>query len=776
MNQAEREFLEELRRDFVPEAEEYLQTIVSGLLDLEKSPAGSSEIIEEVFRAAHSLKGAAQAVQMPDVSSICQVMESVFSGMKKGILHLSGGDFDVLQRAADTLSAMITAPEKIEGCAIPSLIREIERMLQPSKAPFPLKAKLPPVTRVDAPIAALPQEEGDDAPIPSEQGAPHAYSPHIVSDAPPHRKEEHSRTVVQDTVRIAASKLDSLLLKAEELISVNLSLAVRIEDVHELLSLAAEFRSEWERTLSAIQRESQGFEKLSPKLQEFLQSGRFSLRKVNEKIRDIEKSLRSDQRAAGGLVRDLLEGARTVLMLPFSSLLQTFPKIVRDLSRELGKEAEVVVRGGDIEVDKRILEGLKDPLIHLVRNCVDHGLEKAEDRCAAGKLSTGTVTIALSQTDGSRVELLVADDGRGIDPVKLRESAVKSGSISKEEAALLDDDATLMLVFRSGVSTSSLITDISGRGLGMAIVQEGVESLGGSVALESELGKGTSFRLSLPLTLATFRGVLVEEWGRLFVVPSSSVERVARVGKERIKYIEQRESVAFDGIPLALTRLGHILELPPPAERARVRDTLPLVVIGSGGVSAAFGVDKVLNEQEILLKSLGKQLVRVRNVSGATVLGSGKVVPVLNANDLLRSVQRSGGGRRLLSDSEEKKARKNVLIAEDSITSRTLLRNILSAAGFSVQTAVDGQEAWEFLSKAAFHVVVSDVEMPRMNGFELTAKIRSDPATAELPVVLVTSLESREDRERGVEAGADAYIVKSGFDQGNLLDVLHRLL
>ena len=310
----------------------------------------------------------------------------------------------------------------------------------------------------------------------------------------------------------------------------------------------------------------------------------------------------------------------------------------------------------------------------------------------------------------------------------------------------------------------------------MAIVQEGVESLGGSVTLESNPGKGTSFRLSLPLTLTTFRGVLVEEWGRLFVIPSASVERVARVEKNSIKLVEQRETVAFNGIPFALARLGRILELPPPVEQVKVRETLPLIVIAGGGISAAFGVDKVLDEQEVLLKPLGKQLVRVRNVSGATVLGSGRVVPVLDASDLLRSIQRSAGGNLFLSDAEEKKARKNVLVAEDSLTSRTLLRNILSVAGFSVQTAVDGQEAWEFLSKGGFHIVVSDVEMPRMNGFELTAKIRSDPATADLPVVLVTSLETREDREKGAEAGADAYIIKSGFDQGNLLEVLRRLL
>lgn len=737
MNQAERDFLEELRRDFVPEAEEYLQTIVSGLLALEKSPAGSSGVIEEVFRAAHSLKGAAQAVQMPGVSSICQVVESVFSGMKKGVLHLSEGDFDILQRAADKLSVMIGTPEKEDSSGVARLIREIEVLLEPGDHAAPAKSSLLPGSR-----KLLVQEEDTE-----EKGE-----------------------------RIAASKLDSLLLKAEELIAVNLALTVRLENIREILSLAAEFRSEWEKALDAVRRDDRIAEKLPPKLLDFLQSGRNSCRALLETLRDMDKSLRSDQRTAGGLVRDLIEGARTVLMLPFSSLLQGFPKIVRDLGRELGKETDVIVRGGEIEVDKRILEGLKDPLVHLVRNCVDHGLEKAEERRIAGKPPSGTITLTVSQSDGGRVEVLVADDGKGIDPVKLREIAVKNGAISKEDAALLDDAGAMMLMFRSGVSTSPLITDISGRGLGMAIVQEGVEALGGSIALESKRGKGTSFRLSLPLTLATFRGVLVEEWGRVFVIPSSGVERVARVEKSRIKLIEQKESVSFNGAPLALARLGHILELPSPPERLKLRDTLPLVVIGAGGISAAFGVDRVLNEQEILLKPLGKQLARVRNVSGATVLGSGMVVPVLNTADLIRSVQRSGGGRRLFSEAEEKKARRNVLVAEDSITSRTLLRNILSAAGFDVQTAVDGQEAWDFLAKGGFHIVVSDVEMPRMNGFELTEKIRSDPATADLPVVLVTSLESREDRERGADAGADAYIVKSGFDQGNLLDVLHRLL
>ncbi|MDI9369851.1 MAG: response regulator [Synergistaceae bacterium] len=767
MSLIDRDFLEELRSDYVPEAEEYIQALVSGLLELEKRPESANECVEKLFRAAHSLKGASQAVMLPGISSICQVIESVFSKVKKDALKLSPEGFDVLQRAVDVISRMAVSTDDGNDEEVRRLVEEIEGLMQLETAP-PGEAVLPATAVADEPREERPSGVG--APVPEEAPGPERKQP---AQAP--RASDQPRSAARETVRVASSKLDSLLLKTQELLTVNLALAVRMEDVHDLVSLQTELEREWDLAVSSLKRDGKSDERALAKVSEFLRSGRRRLRKIREKLRKMENSLRSDQRLVGGMTNELMDDARSAAMLPFSSLLSAFPKIARDLGRDLLKEVDVVIEGDGIEVDKRILEGIKDPLVHLVRNSVDHGMERPEERLSSGKPSVGKLSISVSQADGGRVEVLVQDDGRGIDPQKLRQRAIRMGAVSVDEAELMDDAVALDLIFRSGFSTSSVVTGVSGRGLGMAIVREGVESLGGRVAIDSKPGVGTSFRLTLPLALATFRGVLVEEWDELLVIPSPSLKRVGRVAISEIKRIGRKESITVDGVPTALTRLGHILELEEP-ERTEAPDKITFVVMEFGGVFGAFVVDRVMDEREILLKPFGRQLARVRNVSGATVLGSGRVVPVLNPADIIRSLQGTAEGRRLLTDIVDEREQDRVLVVEDSITSRTLLRNILSAAGYDVRTAADGREAWDILSADSFDAVVSDVEMPRMNGLELTAKIRSDPVRTDLPVLLVTSLESEEDRRRGAEVGADAYVVKSGFDHERLLEALRRLL
>ena len=740
MSLTDREFLEELRQDFVEEAGEYLHTMVSSLLDLERNRGDAEEPVEELFRAAHSLKGAAQAVELPAISSACQVMESVFSRIKKGSLKLGADGYDLLQRATDTLAGMVDSGEGEDADATAPLVREIEGLL--------VGAADPATSASPTPAIKAGSPGGDRAP------------------------SADMRTQAHETVRISSSKLDSLLLKAQELIAMNITLAVRIGDAQELLNLESELEREWDSAIASLRREGGGAGSRAG-LEGFMRSGRRALGRMRERLRRLENSLRADHRMAVGLADDLIKDARTAAMLPLSSLLSAFPKIVRDLSRDLGKEVEVVLLGGETEVDKRVLEGLKDPLVHLVRNCVDHGLERPEERLAAGKAPSGRLTISASQVAGGRMELLVSDDGRGIDAAKLRKKAVESGAMSQVEAENLDDASALELIFRSGFSTSSAVTEISGRGLGMAILREGVEGLGGRLSIESESGAGSTFRLNLPLALATLRGVLVEERGRLFVIPSTNIERVGRVDRSEVRRTGRSESILVDGVPVALAGLGNVLEMPARDDAAEC-GRLPYVVVEAGGLVCAFRVDRVLDEREMLMKSLGSLLARVRNVAGATVLGTGEVVPVLNSADLVRSLRRGDAGRP--SGALDKGARRRrILVVEDSITSRTLLRSMLSAAGYDVGVAVDGQEAG-VLAGGEVDAVVADVEMPRMNGLELTQKIRSEPATAALPVLLVTSLESEEDRERGAEAGADAYIVKSGFDGEALLEALHRLL
>jgi two-component system chemotaxis sensor kinase CheA len=468
-------------------------------------------------------------------------------------------------------------------------------------------------------------------------------------------------------------------------------------------------------------------------------------------------------------------------LLPFASLLQILPRFSRELAREQGKTLEMTIQGSELEIDRHILEEMKDPLIHLVRNCIDHGIEPSTVRIGKGKTAHGTITLACSQKDSSTVELLVADDGGGFDLAMVKVAACKLGVITTEEAERLGELEVAALAFQSGVTTSPIVTDISGRGLGLAIVHEKVEHLGGSIVISSTPGTGTAFHISLPRTLANFRGLLVHAGEQLFVIPSTSVERVVRVPNKEIRTVENRATILVDEQPVSLVWLSDVLELargPAPDEPT---DSATVVVLGSGLLRVGFLVEAIVGEQEVLAKALVRPLIRVRNIAGASVLGSGRMAPVLNPADLLKSAAKRPSSaleftRPLPSRKDRKAKKQSILVVEDSITSRVLLKHILESAGYRVSTAVDGVDGFTTLKTGAFDLVVSDVEMPRMDGFGLTAQIRAAKQFAGLPVVLVTALESREHRERGIDVGANAYIVKSNFDQSNLLEIIRRLI
>ncbi|WP_332856708.1 hybrid sensor histidine kinase/response regulator, partial [Duganella sp. S19_KUP01_CR8] len=494
---------------------------------------------------------------------------------------------------------------------------------------------------------------------------------------------------------------------------------------------------------------------------------------ISDRFVQIERSAWQERRALAGMVDNLLEDMKRTLMLPFSTLLEMAPRLVRDLAHDSGKEVELRIDGAAIEIDRRILEQMRDPLVHLLRNAIDHGIETPAERRLAHKPERARLAIEVLPRDGDKVELLVSDDGRGIDPLQVRERAVREGLLAPEAGAALSTAQMLALVFESGVSTSAMLTDLSGRGLGLAIVREKAEKLGGSVAAEAAPGGGTRFRIVLPATLATFRGLLVTAAGRQFVLPSRNVERVARVLPESVQSVEGHPTVVLEGEVLALVQLWRVLGLAAPSASSGY---LTLALLTSGSRRMACLVDAVLGEQEVLVKGLGPQLRRVPNIAGATVLGAGQVVPILHVADLLKSALGAGVGGAPLPAPAAQAARQQLLVVEDSITSRALLKNMLEVGGYRVTVAVDGVDALSALRGGGYDLVVSDVEMPRMDGFDLTASIRADRQLAGLPVVLVTSLASREHRERGVDVGASAYIAKQGLEQNNLLATVRRLL
>lgn len=739
MDSRETEFFNRLKAVFKIEAAEHAQAIGTGLLQLEKAsgPEVRQEIVESIFRAAHSLKGAARSVDNAEIESLCQTLEDLFAAWRREESAPPPEDFDAAHRTLTAISgAMANAP--------------------------------------------------------GEAASEPAFEEHQPTPKGPASIETRQKAFsTEKTVRISVDQLDARLQEAEELLTAKLTTIQRAEDIRELAGRFETWRNRWaavepeaialRQTMTRPSADPESSDDTMPvadpsliRILEFLDWTLSHFKRLENQTLTLRQKAERDRRVVGKLVDDLLEESKKLLLLPFATLSAPFPKLVRDLCRESGKQAELVIQGDDVEMDKRILEDMKDPLIHLLRNAVDHGIETPEDRRAAGKPAVATITLAVSQLEGGKVEIFISDNGAGIDAEKVKESAVKRGVLSAAEASGIGEVEARALIFRTEISTSPIVTTLSGRGLGLAIVRERAEKLGGTVTADTEVGQGTQFRVVVPSMLATFRGILVEEYGQMFVIPTARVQRVARVSKDDIRTVEGLETISLDGRAISFVELGRVLDL--PGRNGESPKARPVVIVGTGDSRVAFAVDEILEEQEVLVKQFRKPLSRVRNIAGATVLGSGKIAPILNVLDLISSAQKVQPTVARTAPAPKLEETRNVLVVEDSITSRMLITGILESAGYEVTSAVDGMEAFGLLRTESFDLVVSDVEMPRLNGFDLTAKIRADRTLSELPVVLVTALETRQDRERGIDVGANAYIVKSKFDQSDLLEAVQRLV
>jgi two-component system chemotaxis sensor kinase CheA len=765
MDQRDIEFQKRIKETFRIEAEEHLTAFSAGLLELEKPQTEKrlTEIIETMFREIHSLKGAARSVDQKEIESLCQPLEGAFSALKCGQMKLSQSSLDLFFKTADLLTKIIigSVSDKTQGDS--QLRMELTRNLKT------ITEKAVTDTVIQEPVFL----KGFD---------PFADKTTCETEAKTETTADFSKNEVPksfETVRIRTSKLEPLLLQAEELIRIKMAISQYLNDLEEINIWVAGKKAgsvKWNVNQSVD---------TAALLKERNDDYESCLNKMEGHLSGLTRSIERDQYSLDSLIDNHLEAMRQILMLPVSSLVEIFPGMVREISHEQNKEIDFVIRGSELEIDKRILDELKDPLIHLIRNSIDHGIGIPQERILQNKPKYGTIILNFTAMESGMIEITLSDDGRGIDTELVMNAAIKSGSLTRKAAEKLDAREKMSLIYQSGVSTSKIITDISGRGLGLSIVREKVEKLNGTLAVETEDSKGTTFHILLPMTIATFRGILVTVDEFMFILPTMNVERVMRVEPEKVLKVKNFETIIVEERILSVADLGEVLGFPhhkhagtPKMKPGREnQDQIIIVVLVSGEQRIAFRVDEVVDEQQVLVKGLGKLLNRVRNISGATILGTGKVVPVLNVTDLMKSAVKISGekGKKHTGRTFVPKTGK-ILVAEDSITSRTLIKNILETAGYMVTVSVDGADAFVKASSEDFDVIVSDVDMPRMNGFELTAKIRQDKKLKEIPVVLITALGSREDRERGIEVGADAYIVKSNFDQTNLIEIIKKLM
>ena len=711
MDSRDSEFLKRIQATFRIEAGDHLKALSSGLLELEKKPSEQilSGIIENMFREVHSLKGAARSVGQKDIESVCQPLESLFASLKRKEISLSPEILDLFFRTSEFLTTLITEDAERQDTGekqgLKELIQQLRQVvynpksLENQKSVFTVEEPQPTIRK---PADLIPPE-----PTPTAEPV------------------KHRKQTLEQVVRIPISKLDPLLLQAEEFLQTKISFIQQANEVQTILNDLLECKAETQNW-----RRRKGQSTLT-EWNEWFENFDLRLNNLENQLALVSNSMQRDQYAMERMVNDHLDATKQVLMLPVSSLVEVFPAMIRKIAHDQQKEIDFNIQGAELEIDKRILEELKDPLIHLIRNSIDHGIDIPAVRVQQNKAPRGKISLSFTAKDSGHVEVTISDDGKGINKQQVLKAAIKAEFVSSESAKKMSSEDISSLIFQSGISTSPIITDLSGRGLGLSIVREKVENLNGRLSLSSEEHKGTTIKILLPMTLATFRGILIRLDESMFVLPTMNVDRVIRLNPQEIKTVENHETIRVDDSVISLVSLAEVMGLPTNSKgvsgskssKIQTTNFLRIIVLALGENRIAFKVDEILDEQQVLVKGLGKLLKRVRNISGATILGSGKIVPVLNVSDLIKSSSHAFGNKRE-PDTEGTETLRfgRILVAEDSITSRTLLKNILETAGYQVKVAIDGYDAYIQAKSDDFDLVVSDVDMPRMNGFELTSK------------------------------------------------------
>lgn len=750
------ELMQQLVAVFRVQLEEQIQLITEGLLQLEKGATGEQRkhTMEGVFRAAHNIKGAARGVGIQDIAEISHHLESVFSEIKRQESEPPAELIDVCLASLDKLREAMTAfgENRPVNFDMRALLSQLDALCTENNTP--VNTATPAATG----IAAQHPEPATETAAPVATSEPRQPAADPVAPA-------QTKPAAAETMRINLEKLEKVAALVDELQGARIEMEDHLANFQQLRAQL--------QMLAGIGKQAQSRAKDPAADNASLKAWENAITALNAMTARMHRDMRTSIKRLGLNSASLQNDMRMMQLVPVATLLRPMERMVRDLARELDKQVEFRIVGEDIEMDRAVLDDLKDPMVHLLRNALDHGIEPSGERQANGKDATGRLAVSV-QGQGSQIVFSIEDDGAGIDADRVADIALQKKLVSAAELEAMEPGEKLDLIFRPGFSTREIITNLSGRGVGLDVVAANLRKLRGSVQVQSEPGKGTTFRLRLPLTLATDHGLLVRASGDVCAIPTSSVDRIIDISPEEIVEVEASQAILLNGRAIPLRDLATVLEM--PNQRTLIQDKLHIVVLSKGWNAVAFLVDEVLGEREMVIKPLKPPLVSVRNVTGGTLTGNGEVIMVLDPASLVDSALRARSDWLKAKQTPEEIKVSRILVVDDSITTRTLEKNILENMGYAVTVAVDGKKGWEALQQQAFDLVVTDVEMPLMDGFELTEKIKQSEQFMHIPVVVVTSLAKDTDRRRGIEAGADAYIVKGQFETKALLDVIEQLI
>lgn len=758
---------EDLRKKLLPKFRETtadrIEKIQGALLDLEKGTGGQDNA-QELTRELHTLKGESRIMGFIGISQVVHAAEDL---LKAAAATPSAEVIDALLKICDAIPPMVEAPADggPEAPAIVERLRALTGGLQPPSekpaAPAEAATSAPekPAARPFAPRAPAPAAKAAAPPAPAAPapGAPAATpAPKGAHRLAPRPAAE--RSTAATSIRIDVDRLDEIAALAGDVLVEGERAIGRTKELNALFARWNRFS---DRVIGLFERlRHEGLERVLSTMEgdvHLLRSDTFRFART-------QTEASSSSQAQFGLLAERVGSAR---LIPLSGIFAGFPRAVRDMGREQGKEVECVVRGGETGVDKTILLSLNDPLVHLIRNCVDHGIETPEERLAAGKPRAGKVLIN-ARVDGDLLAVTVEDDGRGIDPQRVRAAALRKGIVGEAQAAGMSLRAAVDLIFQAGFSTRDSANETSGRGVGLDVVRRRVTGLGGSVSVDSAVGKGTTFSLRMPQSLSLMKALLVKIDDDVYGLPAIDVDSVGRLDPKDITEVAGIRAVRYRNRLLPVVALGPLLSL-----NGGPRTPRPFVAyIIHGQEGAAAVVDGMFGEREVAVKAPGAFLKGMRFVTGAAALENGRVALLLSTPDIVHAARKLASPA--LSRGRERR-RLRVLLVDDSAIAREAEAALIRSLGHEVEEANDGEDGWKKLQSGAYHLLCTDVQMPVLDGIDLTRRVKATPRFVKLPIVILSSLSAPEERRRGVDAGADAYIVKGEMDAENLAATFERL-
>lgn len=792
--------MQEILEDFLIEAFEMIEQLDQDLVELENNP-DDLDLLNRIFRVAHTIKGSGSFLNFSVLTHLTHHMEDVLNKARHGELTITPDIMDVVLESIDYMKKLLNAIRDTGTDANTGLEGDIANTVQrldaiskgetPSAPAEETSAPQAHVAETPAPATAPAEEEPEpdyanmsaeevekeierllnkrqeedrhkreekrargelediqapgeistEAPkpaaapaAPAASTAPKATPKPAAPKAAPKTGGDESKapaTAVEQTIRVDVKRLDSLMNLIGELVLGKNRLIKIYNDVEE--------RYEGEKFLEEL----------------------------NQVVASVSM-----------VTTDIQLAVMKTRMLPIGRVFNKFPRMVRDLSRELGKEIDLVITGEETELDKSIVEEIGDPLVHLIRNACDHGIESKEDRAAAGKPEKGTVELK-AYNEGNHIVVEIKDDGHGMDPDILRSKGVEKGIISDREADTMTDKEAYALVFKAGFSTAKVVTNVSGRGVGMDVVKTNIEKLNGIIDVESELGTGTTLKLKIPLTLAIIQSLLVGVQEEFYAIPLASVIETVRISQDEIYTVENKSVLRLRNEVLPLVRLADIFGVDSVFDNS---EQAYVVVIGLAENKIGVIVDFLIGQEEVVIKSLGSYLKGTEGIAGATIRGDGRVTLIVDIAAMMQMAKNVKVSlSKLKQESETTKKEKTspsdykVLIVDDSLTDRSIMKKSLKPLGISLTEATNGLEALEIVKNGddIFDAILIDIEMPKMDGYTLAGEIRKYAKFKNLPLIAVTSRTSKTDRMRGVESGMTEYITKP-YSPEYLMNVVKR--